>query len=295
MFKDRHVMRTVIKVLVPRTLRNWLRRPSASLRWCAHELQFRFGGPVDLELRHGWTLRCHPAAARAVRLHQIQDPDQVEEFDYFISKCTAGMVLFDVGAHFGVFSLAGLHYGGVTAQVIALDPSPVACRLLRLHARLNGFKDRLRVVQAAAAAVDGTLDLVDAGVGGLHYQVLPESGHRPNEMTPTKAVTLDELARTSGLRPTHIKIDVEAAELAALEGSREVLSQANPPVLFLELHTEMIRRRGGNPLAAVDYLTAQRYRLFGMDGQALTEQAVLEHSLVRVYALRSDHERCPDG
>jgi len=42
------------------------------------------------------------------------------------------------------------------AQVIAIDPSAVACRLLRLHATLNDVQDRLRVVQAAVAAVDGT-------------------------------------------------------------------------------------------------------------------------------------------
>jgi len=222
-------MRTVIKALVPRTVRNWLRSPSASLRWCAHELQFRLGGPVDVELRPGWTFRCHPAAASFARVQQTQDPDQVAEFDCFISWCSPGMVLFDAGAHFGVFSLAGLHYGGEMAQVIAIDPSAVACRLLRLHATLNDVQDRLRVVQAAVAAVDGTQDLVDAGVAGVHYHVLPESRHRADEMTHAKAVTLDEVARTSGLRPTHIKLDVESAELAALQGSRQVLSQATPP------------------------------------------------------------------
>ena len=288
-------MRTVIKALVPRTLRNWLRSPSASIQWCAHELQFRLGGPVDVELRPGWTFRCHPAAASFARAQQTQDPDQVAEFDCFISWCSPGMVLFDAGAHFGVFSLAGLHYGGGMAQAVALDPSPVACRLLRLHAKLNDVQDRLRVVQAAVAAVDGTQHLVDAGVAAVHYQLLPESRHRADEMTPAKAVTLDEVARTSGLRPTHIKIDVESAELAALKGSRQVLSQASPPVLFLELHNEMIRTRDGNPRDAVDYLRAQRYRLFGMDGHALTEQAVLERSLIRVYALRSDHDQRPDG
>jgi len=114
-------------------------------------------------------------------------------------------------------------------------------------------------------------------------------------MTHAKAVTLDEVARTSGLRPTHIKLDVESAELAALQGSRQVLSQATPPVLFLELHNEMIRTRGGNPRDTVDYLRAHRYRLFGLDGHALSEPAILDHSLIRVYALRSDHDRSPDG
>ena len=68
-----------------------------------------------------------------------------------------------------------------------------------------------------------------------------------------------------------------------------MLAQASPPVLFLELHNEMTRRRGASPRDPVDYLAAQGYRLFGTDGHALTERAVLEHSLIRVCGLRSDH------
>ena len=127
---------------------------------------------VDVELRQGWVLRCHPAAAGFARAQHIQDPDQAAELDCFISWCTPGMVFFDAGAHSGVFSLAALHYGGPTARAVAIDPSPEACRLLRLHASVNDVEDRLQVVPAAVAAADGLQHLVDAGVRGAHFQVL---------------------------------------------------------------------------------------------------------------------------
>ena len=54
------------------------------------------------------------------------DDELIEELDSFIAHCRRGMVLFDVGAHFGVFSLAALHYGGPDAIAVAVDPSPAA-------------------------------------------------------------------------------------------------------------------------------------------------------------------------
>ena len=82
-------------------------------------------------MRPGWLITCHPAAYRCAYHLQINDPEQVLEFDNFIDNSFQGMVLFDVGAHFGLFSLAALHYGGPGSRAIAVDPSPIAVRFLK--------------------------------------------------------------------------------------------------------------------------------------------------------------------
>lgn len=83
-----------------------------------------------LEIRPGWVLRAHPLAVRCVYMSQIRDLEQRAELDAFLARCSPGMQLLDVGCHFGVFSLAALHYGGPTARAVAVDPSHTATTML---------------------------------------------------------------------------------------------------------------------------------------------------------------------
>lgn len=85
------------------------------------------------------------------------------------------MILFDIGAHFGLFSLAALHYGGRDARAIAVDPSTVAVRFLKIQAGLNDAVDRLRIVEASVAAHTGRQDMVAVGVLANGFYVVPDS------------------------------------------------------------------------------------------------------------------------
>jgi FkbM family methyltransferase len=238
-------------------------------------------------LRPGWTLTCHRGAYRTAYAAQVDDPVQRAELDAFLATATEGMVLFDAGAHFGIFSLAAAHYGGPAARAIAVDPSPTAIRMVGLHARLNGFGDRIVPVCAAVSESAGSLELVDAGVIAAGYFVPPEPDHGSAERTEVPTVTLDGLAERFG-RPTHVKIDVEGFELAALRGARGVLAAPHAPLIFLELHCEMIRAHGGEPGDVLTLLQEANYRTFDDSGAPLSREAALASPLVRLVARRGD-------
>src|SRR6185369_11719766 len=92
--------------LLPRPLRNFLRSPAAAIRWLRDESAYAIGAaPVEVQLRPDWTLRCHPVSARAIAMFR-DDDDSRRELDAFIAHCTPGMQLLDVGANFGLFTLA---------------------------------------------------------------------------------------------------------------------------------------------------------------------------------------------
>ena len=67
---------------------------------------------------------------------QITDPEQSLEFRNFARCCKSGMRLFDIGASYGVFSLTAAHFGGTA---VAVDPSPVATRLIRVQIQESGL------------------------------------------------------------------------------------------------------------------------------------------------------------
>ena len=69
-----------------------------------------------------------------------------------------------------------------------------------------------------------------------------------------RTVALDEFCRENGITPQAVKIDVEGAEAAVLEGGAETITAARP-VIFLSTHGAEPHRR------CLDWLRARDYRL----------------------------------
>jgi FkbM family methyltransferase len=279
-------VKRLVRAVVPRGLRNWLRAPARSLDWGWQQTRFLLGRRDLLVIRPGLRLVSHPLAYRHSYFAQVEDPEQAAEFDTFIAHCTAGMVFFDVGAHFGLFALTAVHYGGPTARAVAVDASPAAARMIQTQARLNQVADRLQVVCACACDTAGTRAMVAVGPLAEGYYTPPTTQTPASEVTLTPAVTLDGLADQTGLRPTHVKIDVEGFEEAVLRGGRRLLMGPEPPLLFLELHNEMIRAQGREPRDVLGVLDEFGYRLLHVDGTAAEPAALLSRTLVRLVATK---------
>jgi FkbM family methyltransferase len=277
----------VARTVLPRSVRNWVRAPRKTLLWAWHHTQYLFGFTRTMEIRPGWNLVCHPDAYRGSYHAQRDDPDQVAEFDNFIGHCTPGMVFFDVGAHFGLFALAALHYGGPSARALAVDASPAAVRMIQAQARLNRVGERLQVVRACVCDRRGMQDMLDVGVLAEGYFAAPDEDHDARERTATPATTLDLLAEQFGLQPTHVKIDVEGFEGTVLAGGSKVLSAPAAPIIFLELHNQILRERGEDPEAVLALLAQRGYFLFDTAGLAVSIDAVLARPLVRLVARKA--------
>ena len=286
--------KNIIRSYIPRNFRNWLRSPhrSAELAW--DEIKYVAGAKETVQMRPDWSLVCHPAAYRCAYFAQDSDPEQVAEFDSFVQNSCQGMVFFDIGAHFGLFSLAALHYGGSQAQAVAVDPSPAASRFIRIQAKLNHVDDRLHVVQASVGDQTGWQSMVSVGVLASGYYVAPSKDHPASELTLTKSVTLDQLVQEFGTLPTHIKIDVEGYEAAVLRGGLHLLSQPSAPMLFLELHNEMVRRNGDDPKETLALLKRLNYQIFAVDSVPVGDDEILSEPLIRVTAKKvgAETESC---
>ena len=271
---------------MPREIRNWLRSPSGTAHWLWDEARFAAGVREEIQMRPGWMIKSHPAAYRCAYSLQDYDPEQVEEFDSFIREVTPGMVLFDIGAHFGLFSLAALHYGGPEAFAVAVDPSPIATRFMTIQARLNHLVDRFRIIEASVSDKDGWQEMIAVGVQASGYYVLPGKQDR-GEATKTISVTLDQLVVDEKVKPTHIKIDVEGYEAAVLRGGRTLLSGESAPILFLELHNEIVSDAGEDPAETLSILKELGYTVYALSGTRISDEEILSKPLIRVVCRKS--------
>ncbi len=191
------------------------------------------------------------------------------------------MRLFDLGAHFGFFSLVVARYYGTA---IAVDPSPVACRMIQRQISLNNCSERIQVLQVAVSDSTQLITMVASGVFSDGYFKVDHE-RPPGELTTSQSTTIDVLSRQFGA-PTHIKVDVEGHEASVLRGARETLSSSSP-LLFLELHNEMVHSDGGNPTEVLDELERSGYRIFDANESPIEINRILATPICRILARKA--------
>jgi FkbM family methyltransferase len=145
-------------------------------------------------------------------------------------------VVYDVGAHFGYFSLLFAALSLPSGRVYSFEPTPSTFEVLASNVAQN---PRIKAINAAAGAVAGRLPIADYGVKYSAWNTLDQTGRLgqgSGVMPPVKieveVVTLDEFAAASGCPPAFIKIDAENFEPEVLRGAERLLATSRPALLL---------------------------------------------------------------
>ncbi len=267
-----------VRAVVPRPVRNFLRAPSAAMRWLNNDLRTALGGSRRTRIRPDWEIDCHPESGAAFEILKAI-PETRDELDGFVSRCSPGMVLVDVGAHFGIFTLAALHYGGPNALVYAVEPSKVPLRVLRENVRLANANGRVTILDIAVGRSDGELAMLTTGAHGGHFLVASDPSR--SDATRVKQCSLSTLFSRLPRPPTHLKIDIEGFEAEVIEGGIDAL-RSYRPLLFLELHAAMLRARGHDPERVLSQLAGCGYARFEVDRRLESPHEIVTRDIARI-------------
>ena len=195
---------------------------------------------------NGDAIHLLPSFAHAEPVRPAWEPRLYERFK---AALRPGMVVLDVGASFGLYSLAAARAVGPSGRVIAFEPAAETASALREHLRLNGVEERVEVIEAAVSGrttVETFWQQETSFVASLvetatHQEAAKSS--TPLETRHVPAVTLDDFCRKRRLEPDVLKIDVEGAEADVLRGAREILERRRA-VVFLETHDGVLGAAG---------------------------------------------------
>lgn len=262
---------TIVRHAVPRSLRNALGRPGITLSRLRAKWRRLLGNVSEAQVTRDWRVKCHPMCVEEFGVFH-GDPDQAQEMESFIRRVTPGMQFLDVGTHWGIFTLAALHFGGPGVYVIGIEASDNAAKVCSDNLSINGFAKRVTLINAACGDSVGELRMLSNGAVGADFFVVPAE-ERPDTVT-VPMVTVDSVVAKHGFTPTHLKVDVEGFEEEVLKGARETLSILRP-VLFLELHGHLISQRGREPERVLDLLRTLDYTDWqDLDGKPLDSRAL---------------------
>lgn len=141
-----------------------------------------------------------------------------------------GSVVWDVGANVGLFSAAAATLAGRSGSVLAIEPDVWLVRLLRRTAKFQGNMEVLSVAVSDNVGVENLI--VAQRSRSTNYLTghgsTQTGGVREAEVVVT--VTLDWLLEQFAA-PDVVKIDVEGAELRALQGASLLLDNCRPTIV----------------------------------------------------------------
>jgi FkbM family methyltransferase len=184
-----------------------------------------------------------------------------------------GQTFFDVGTHFGYYSMLASRLVGHEGQVHGFEPTMETYKIV--HSNLE-LKNNVTLNNVAAWSEETTLKFTDYGVqysafNSLYGAKLEDSmvaKMRPKDYD-VKAISIDKYVDESGVRPDFIKIDAENAEYDILKGMTTTLKDIRP-IITLEVG-DVNEGAFKSSIACVHFLIEHNYKVLELRDGALCE------------------------
>lgn len=265
------VLRGVLGRLLPEAVKAPLRGRLFGYRAAGVELGFsmREEGSSLLATLDGVPELLAPPEARDDLLYHFRDNgESVEEMHGFLRAAReTGGLLFDVGAHRGLFS-ALFCLARAENRAVGFEPSPSLARDAAWMAGVNGLTGRMTLRPAAVGERRGWTEAATDALGLI--QLDPPAGAETFRLETT---SLDAECARLGAWPDVVKIDVEGAEAEVVLGAHALLLERRP-LLFLEFHLDELERRGHPPESLLHLLQSYGYDFETPLGKPLVPAAI---------------------
>lgn len=192
-----------------------------------------------------------------------------QKLSFILRFAVPGITFLDVGANAGLFSLAVANkLKDDPGAIYAFEPCEATFGLLQANRKLNSLA-RIQVFRLALSDFEdaGALEVNASLKGGLN--TLGRASHFDSEIVAQQTVpvtTLDSFLFAQGIaRVDLMKVDVEGAERLVFSGARNLLSQADAPLILYEGYSWCTAGFGYHPVEIMWQLEQFGFELFTID------------------------------
>jgi FkbM family methyltransferase len=171
---------------------------------------------------------------------------EIENQRLFAAHLKKGDVVYDIGAHVGLYMLGASQKVGFEGHVYAFEPFERNAQYLRRHIELN----RLPNCSVVEAAVCNSTGRRRFDASGCHSEArLSVSG---SATVPTLSIDEFLSSESSRRQPDVIKVDAPGAEMEIFSGGQRTLAEFGPRI-FLFSYYENENRRCRELLSSLGY------------------------------------------
>lgn len=185
---------------------------------------------------------------------------RVAEVSFVRPHITPTGTVLDVGAHGGAWTVP---LSAARGRVLSFEALPYYARVLRMTLKLLRIRN-VSVVNHPVLNRHEPIDMV----------VRPASGERLTGMTHVRgkdeavaesvrveSIVLDDFLKDFSGNIEFIKMDIEGAELLALQGATRLLNR-HRPILYLEINEQYCQRYGHSAATVFSFLNGLNYGSF---------------------------------
>lgn len=199
-----------------------------------------------------------------------------------------GMVVLDIGAFVGWYTLLAARRVGAQGKVYAFEPDPRNYELLGENLRLNQIDSRVTCLPWAVSDEAGVQPFFLHGGDQSRSSLIPAGGG--HETTAVNSVVLDDFL-DRGLQIDVVKMDIEGGEVHALRGMGEILARAGRSVkLFVECNPASLRFAGESAPSLLAELRRLDFTIFMIDevnrGLKPVDSRIETAKYVNLYCIR---------
>jgi len=167
-------------------------------------------------------------------LHGDYEPESVKLVKEIVKS---GDTAVDLGASIGFYTLLLARLVGEGGRIISVEPTSNQFPYLVKNVEVNGYKDRVELVNAAAWNKQLTPIQINAGhEGEIKYAVL-------DEILPEKV--------------DFIKMDVDGSELNALKGLVKTIERNKQLKIIIEFYPKYLKKLGSGPEETLNFLQSR--------------------------------------
>ena len=210
--------------------------------WTVRRLLPYLPVPIVLDFGCLW-LAWNDALSRLLFLGM---PFEKPERDFLNRFLAHRMIVLDIGAHHGFYTLLASRKVGPHGLVVAFEPSPREIQRLKWNLIINRCSN-VRVESVAISGREGVSDFfVCLGRETGFNSLRPPDVQEPTRRITVRTTTLDGYLYQRRIQTVDfVKIDAEGGELEILKGGTATLNSNSPPVIMCEVQD--IRTRPWGP------------------------------------------------
>ncbi len=210
---------------------------------------------VDLTPAVDLNINLEDYLQRWIFCHRLED-----EPDYFyIGKVLKpGEHFLDIGANIGIVSLIASRSVGNTGKVYSVEALPATRKLLEENIALNEAQN-IKVVPFALLDKTGEVQFfgsIDGNIGGSSLSAQGQKG----APVIVEGRTLDSLLADGTIERCDVmKMDIEGAEILALQGMKNLFANHKPRAVMIEIADEHLAQFSAKPADVIEFFTNHGY------------------------------------
>jgi FkbM family methyltransferase len=191
-----------------------------------------------------------------------------------------GMIVIDIGANVGYYTLFTAEKVGSNGKVFAFEPEPSRYTLLKENIKLNDYQNVVPVQMAVSNKMETTQLYLDPMYNKGDHRLYDSFDGRNS--VRVESTTLDDFFKDKDC-PIHIiKMDIQGAEMAALQGMANTIKRNPDLTIITEFWPDGMKKFGFSPTEFLSTLIGHGFRLHILNDQTESIEEIEPEQVIKI-------------